>query len=91
MAVPEELRIAVSAWYAKNGDVPCTRFNGKIELMALYHRLFPRKTDDQASTAIKFQVRKVRPVIQPENTPNQFVQKDIGDNTGSSLTEKKNP
>ena len=89
MTLPKVITNAVSAWHDQNGDVPCTADNGKIELMELFRRLFPRKTNVQADFAIKYQVRRVRAIIQPESTRNQFVKKVIGDPTSESSTEMK--
>ena len=90
MTLPEDFTKAVRVWYEKNGDIPLTKANGRTELMAIYQKLVPGKSTQQANRTVGTAIQNIRPVIAPEKTNKKGLKKrEIGQLSSRHPDEKK--
>ncbi len=89
MTLPDEFTNAVREWWESYGEVACTRSNGRTELMAIYLRLLPGKSEDQAYSAVTKAVRTRRGIIAPESTRTGLKRKAVGAHTSAHPSEMK--
>ena len=89
MTLPVVYSDAVKKWFADYGPVPCTRHNGRKELIDLYRTLFPDVTETQADKRVTNHIQKYRPVIDPGSTTSKHQKREIGAHTSQSPEEQK--
>ena len=89
MTLPDEFRNAVREWCDSHESVSCTQFNGRTELVTIYLRLFPRKSEKQAKKAVSDAVRTIRPIIAPQFTHVGLKRKEVGALTAHHASEIK--
>ena len=87
--IDQNITDAIVLWHREHGNVPCTKANGLQLLIAIYLRYTTNKTVVQARSCIKDQLRKVRPIINPEYTPQAYLKKEVGEHTSVHKTNKK--
>ncbi len=83
MTLPKEVTELIETWFAEHGRVELSCKNGKDELlsavMATQHFHGAKKGDVEIS--LKYQIRKLRGVINPSKTRKAHKKRKIGDPT----------
>jgi hypothetical protein len=84
MTLHAEISKAVEAWLLKHGKNRCTMNNGKGDLVKLYLKHNPLKTEEQAKSAISDAVLKERGIIQPQIPQKGRITRSFGAPTSKS-------